>query len=205
MITPLLASFAYDNYIIKDSGAASSAGTSQRETAKAGLQRANTTAGHTSITEEAAISTSWERDSALLAEANIREDGPASTGNLVKDTFAKAGRLASNQNHFGRLASTRAGIYEQAQRGIDAAAGAVRSSSGFDAAVVKAMGAATHYVQDHLTLGHMVPGTQLLRGPLLAPLRFVIHQVFGGEIAFRQAQLRATRELLRAIPRPYIS
>jgi hypothetical protein len=62
------------------------------------------------------------------------------------------------------------------------------------------MGTASHLVQDHLTLGHMVPGTHLFAGAVGAPLRFVVHQVFGGEIALRRAQINATRYLLTRYP-----
>ena len=98
----------------------------------------------------------------------------------------KAKALATNQDHFGRLPSTIDSLRAQA---ADAANGSFGE-------YVAAVGRATHYVQDHLTLGHMVPGTRLFAGPVGAPVRFVVHQVFGGEIAFRDAQIRATRSFL---------
>ncbi|MFN8628237.1 MAG: toxin TcdB middle/N-terminal domain-containing protein [Candidatus Binatia bacterium] len=61
---------------------------------------------------------------------------------------------------------------------------------------LKNVGAATHYIQDSLTLGHMVPGTQLLAGPLGAPFRFLIHQTFGGEVFLRESWRTETLQFL---------
>ena len=68
----------------------------------------------------------------------------------------------------------------------------------------RAVGGATHHIQDPFALGHTVPGTSALRGPVAAPLRFLIHNAVGGEITFRQASYDATLRLLaRQCTRPY--
>src|SRR6185369_2739543 len=74
VVTPLLASYSYDNYIIKDSGASSGVGSSQRELAKGGLQNVNTSVGHTNITEQATQGTGWERNAGELVKYNLAED-----------------------------------------------------------------------------------------------------------------------------------
>jgi RHS repeat-associated protein len=199
VVTPLLASYSYDNYIIKDSGAASGIGSSQRELAKAGVQNVNTSVGHTNITEQAAQGTGWERNAGELVKYNLAEDGPAPTGCAVREFFGKARALLTNQEHFGRLPSTIKGIGARVSpvlEGIDNAAPSAARDADLFMPYRQAVGAATHYVQDHLTLGHMVPGTRIFAGPVAAPVRFVIHQVFGGEIAFRNAQIRATHTFL---------
>jgi len=187
--TGLAASYAYDNYVIKDSGNPGGTSSSQRELAKAGAQRVNTTTGHTSITEEAAVGTGWENFSKQLTRYNTLEDGPDEFAGQVK-------ALLNNQDHFGRLPATIKAINR------DAVTAVVRNSAGeviSRVGTVESVGAATHFIQDHLTLGHMLPGASLFAGPIGTPIRFVVHQVFGGEVAFRDAQLRATRDLLRSV------
>jgi RHS repeat-associated protein len=187
----LLGSYVYDNFVIQDSGAGLGGAATQRAVAKNGVQQVNTTTGHTTVTEEAALGTGWENQSSVLARANVAQDG---AGGLL----ARSGSALNNQAHFGRLPATVGKIRAELDGLVGGNAskllgmGPGAASSGFG----RALGAASHYVQDHLTLGHMVPGTALFVGPVGAPVRFVIHQVFGGEIAFRNAQVRATRALL---------
>jgi hypothetical protein len=198
IVAPLISSYAYDNYIIKDSGAASAAGESQREAAKGGVQQANTLEGHTTTTIEAADqSTGYERYAATVSEYNVLKDGPAPTGNCLRDLWNKAVALSMNHDHFGRLPASLDSIYRDVQSVVDALGDPLQRT---EEMFWKVIGEGSHLVQDHLTLGHMVPGTSLLWGPPGAPLRFVIHQVFGGEVAFRNAQVRATRELLLKFP-----
>jgi RHS repeat-associated protein len=193
----LLGSYIYDNFVIRASGGTLGSGATQRAAAKTGLVRANTTAGHTSVTEEAALGTGWESQSMALAKANVAEDGIGGIGTRINGVL-------NNQAHFGRLPAT----LEKIQAELDGLVAGSASkllgvtSAGAPTGFVHALGAASHYVQDHLTLGHMVPGTALFGGPLGAPVRFVIHQVFGGEVAFRRAQVRATRSLLASYGAP---
>jgi RHS repeat-associated protein len=187
----LLGSYVYDNFIVRDSGSSLGTGPTQRAAARVGAQRVNTTAGHMSVTEQATLGTGWESQSHVLANANVAQDG---SGGF----FGRAAALMSNESHFGRLPATMEKIHAELDGLLAGSASKllgmnpVGATSGF----VRALGGASHYVQDHLTLGHMVPGTALFAGPVGAPVRFVIHQVFGGEIAFRNAQVRATRALL---------
>jgi RHS repeat-associated protein len=190
----LAGSYAYDGYVIKDSGASFSAGSSQRAVARDGIQYANTKIGHANVTEEASVGTGWGHQASSLVRSNIAQDG---SGGFL----GRLRTVLNNQEHFGRLPSTMSKITGAIDSAIDSGSSDLLGVS-LDVAngpldvYTRAVGAATHYVQDHLTLGHMVPGTSLFSGPVGAPIRFVIHQVFGGEIAFRDAQIRATRSLL---------
>ena len=107
----------------------------------------------------------------MIADANLNEDVRISNWR--------------NQSHFSQGATRRLGTL----RGLAATAA---GDSRF-----QYIGAATHYVQDGLTLGHMVPGTQLLAGPLGAPFRFLIHQTFGGEIYLRESWRTETLRFLQ--------
>lgn len=65
------------------------------------------------------------------------------------------------------------------------------------------VGRALHHLQDRYALGHIFPGTGYLPGPWWAPVRFVIHNVVGGEVTFREAQDAAGTQFLgsfQAIP-----
>jgi hypothetical protein len=68
----------------------------------------------------------------------------------------------------------------------------------------KAVGSALHHLQDQYALGHIFPGTSLFKGPIGAPIRFLIHNAIGGEITFTQASERASLEFLESISRPPI-
>ena len=62
-----------------------------------------------------------------------------------------------------------------------------------------AAGSASHHLQDQYALGHIVPGTHLLAGPIGAPFRALIHQTFGGEVTFLGAQRRATLQFFQTL------
>jgi hypothetical protein len=190
----LAGSYAYDGYLIKDSGAAFSTGGSQRAAAREGIYPANTRIGHANVTEEASVGTGWGHQATSLVRSNIAQDGS-------RGVLGRLRAVLNNQEHFGRLPSSMPTISGAIETAVDGGASDLLGVSldvgtGPLDVYTRAVGAATHYVQDHLTLGHMVPGTSLFSGPIGAPIRFVIHQVFGGEIAFRDAQIRATRSLL---------
>jgi hypothetical protein len=193
--TALAGSYAYDGYIIKDSGTGISSGTSQRGVARDGIRQANTRLGHANVTEEASVGTGWGHQASALVRSNIAQDGPGGF-------LGRLRAVMNNQEHFGRLPSSMpkltAGIDSAIETGSSGLLGLRLDVVGGPLDVyTRAVGASTHYIQDHLTLGHMIPGTSLFSGPVGAPIRFVIHQVFGGEIAFRNAQIRATRSLLQ--------
>jgi len=192
--TALAGSYAYDGYVIKDSGGTFPAGHSQRAVARDGIRQINTRIGHTNVTEEASVGTGWSHQATSLMRSNVAQDG---TGGFL----SRLRTALNNQEHFGRLSSTMPKITGAVDSAIDGSASELLGVSldlanGPLDAYTRAVGSATHYVQDHLTVGHMVPGTSLFSGPIGAPIRFVIHQVFGGEVAFRDAQIRATRSLL---------
>jgi len=159
-----------------------------------GVQNANTTAAHSSVTREAAVGTGWERVDEALVESNLAQDGSGAS------FFGRLKALATNEDHFGRLSDSLGAIRADVDRSFASSVRVYASSSLLSShagtAYVEMVSRAAHLIQDHLTLGHMVPGASLFAGPLGAPVRLVIHQVFGGEIAFRQAQIRATRDLL---------
>ncbi len=193
LVGGLAGSYYYDSRMVADSGAAS---TSQRGQAKAAVTNANTTTAHANITTEAAVDTGWASESASLLRENLAADGGG--GGLTERITA----ALNNQGHFGRLPQTMKSIVAGLEE-VYASADPSRSGlTAYRGEILRAMGRATHLVQDHLTLGHMVPGTSAFAGALGAPLRFVIHQSFGGEIAFRRAQLSATRALLGSFPPP---
>jgi RHS repeat-associated protein len=192
--TALAGSYAYDGYIARDSGAASSSGASQRAVTREGIRTVNTRVGHANVTQEASVGTGWGHQASTLVRSNVAQDGSGSFLNRLR-------AVMNNQEHFGRLPSSLPNITSAVDGAIDSGASDLLGlrldvAGGPLDVYTRAVGAATHYVQDHLTLGHMVPGTSIFSGPAGAPIRFVIHQVFGGEIAFRDAQIRATRALL---------
>jgi len=138
---------------------------------KGNFAPASNTATH-ATTEGLARSAGYLPDQAkLIAAANLNEDVRISIWN--------------NQSHFS-LGAKQA-FQKYSTRAI-VSAGIHR---------LKNVGSATHYIQDSLTLGHMVPGTQLLAGPLGAPFRFLIHQTFGGEIFLRESWRAETLQFLQ--------
>lgn len=113
---------------------------------------------------------------------------PAEAREILGGNLARDINPWDNADHFDALShQTAAGARQQAI--------ATAGESGY----LQTAGTATHHIQDPYALGHIVPGTSALRGPVGAPLRFIIHQTAGGEITFRQASYNSTLEFLRAV------
>lgn len=133
---------------------------------------------HTNITMMAAEDAGFSRADAEQITAR----------NLTRDL-----NLWRNEDHFDFLARDTA-------KGLQADALAVRwDQAGARDSFLTAVGGATHHIQDPFALGHTLPGTSALRGPVAAPLRFLIHNAIGGEISFRQASYEATLNYLRDV------
>jgi hypothetical protein len=112
--------------------------------------------------------------------------------NLERD--AGLTNLLNNESHFDYAARQ---AFEEFSGRADALA---RGGATWEnPALLKAVGNATHHLQDQYALGHILPGTSLLRGAPGAPFRFIIHNVIGGEVAFRQASYDATRNFLQSL------
>lgn len=141
-----------------------------------GSDMCSNTSDHTNITAMAAEDAGFSQgDADLIVQ-----------GNLLRDR-----NLWENQDHFDFLANDTA-------KELRASAESIASSrDGARAAILDAVGATTHHIQDPFALGHTVPGTSALTGPVAAPLRFLIHNAVGGEITFRQASYDATLNYLR--------
>ena len=161
---------------------------------------ASTTTEHLTITEEAAMDTGFEHVADELAKYNVEQDGGFGT------QWERLWRQLNNEGHFGRVSERWDDIHKVAATVArpDGSYGPLPLPVIFEDSVAGKLnipfaGAAAHFTQDFLTLGHMVPGTSLLAGPLGAPARLVIHQVFGGEIGFWNAQLRMTRALFSEV------
>ncbi|RMD82715.1 MAG: hypothetical protein D6815_08515 [Candidatus Dadabacteria bacterium] len=193
------ASYAYDHFVIKTGRSApAERAVSSREVVKEGqdgLRRVSTSADHATMSEASVAGTEYERFGPALSKYNVEQDG---FGKFAE----RAGYTLSNEGHFGTVLDHMADLREVARTvaRADGSYGPLPLPVIFEKSVaglgnVPFMGAAQHFLQDFLTLGHMVPGTSFFAGPLGAPFRLVIHQVFGGEIGFRQAQLRLSREL----------
>lgn len=136
------------------------------------------TSDHTSLTAMAA-------EDAGFSQADAER---ITAGNLLRDK-----NLWDNQDHFDFLATqTATGLKANAD---DLSWGLPGTGEQF----LKTVGGATHHIQDPFALGHTVPGTSALRGPVAAPLRFLIHNAVGGEISFRQASYDATLRYLREV------
>ena len=114
--------------------------------------------------------------------------------NLARD--GGAWDVLNNQSHFDYAAQD-----AFARFGGDARAA---YQVGDVPAFYKAVGGALHHLQDQYALGHMFPGTSLFRGPVGAPIRFLIHNAVGGEITFTQASERASLQFLESLSRPAI-
>ncbi|MBX3024857.1 VCBS repeat-containing protein [bacterium] len=136
------------------------------------------TTDHTNITAMAAEDAGFSK-----AEA-----GWITEGNLMRDR-----NLWNNQDHFDFLARDTAGQLKGEATSVNWSAPDGRE------AFLRTVGGATHHIQDPYALGHTLPGTSALRGPVAAPLRFLIHNAVGGEISFRQASYDATLRYLREV------
>ncbi|HSP96255.1 MAG TPA: toxin TcdB middle/N-terminal domain-containing protein [Candidatus Dormibacteraeota bacterium] len=141
-----------------------------------GSKMCSNTTDHTDITTMAA-------EDAGFSRADVQQ---ITQGNLVRDQ-----NLWRNEDHFDFLAKETAGKLQSDARNINWYSPEARTE------FLKAVGGATHHIQDPFALGHTVPGTSALRGPVAAPLRFLIHNAVGGEISFRQASYDATLRFLR--------
>jgi RHS repeat-associated protein len=141
-----------------------------------GSSMCSNTSDHTNITTMAA-------EDAGFSKADADQ---ITQGNLLRDR-----NLWDNQDHFDLLANDTARDLRQSVAKMSSEPGHTRG------AILKAVGATTHHIQDPFALGHTVPGTSALRGPVAAPLRFLIHNAVGGEITFRQASYDATLNYLR--------
>ncbi len=204
VVAALGASAAYDHAILKstrlpEEGAAESAREMVEEEG-AVFRPASTTTEHLTITEEAAMDTGLEHVADELAKYNVEQDGGFGT------QWERLWRQLNNEGHFGRVSERWDDIHKVAATVArpDGSYGPLPLPVIFEDSVAGKLnipfaGAAAHFTQDFLTLGHMVPGTSLLAGPLGAPARLVIHQVFGGEIGFWNAQLRMTRALFSEV------
>jgi RHS repeat-associated protein len=138
----------------------------------------STTATHTDITTMAAADSGFTDGEARQILA----------GNLAEDL-----NLWTNEDHFDFLS-------QQVASGNTAAAmTAADPSAGLGSDLFKYTGAALHHVQDPYALGHIFPGTSGFGGPAGAPVRFLLHNLVGGEISFRQASYDASLQLLRNV------
>lgn len=133
---------------------------------------------HTNVTTMAAEDAGFTQEQARDITA----------GNLLRDR-----NLWRNEDHFDFLANSTAANSRTAAENL------AQSSLSGSEAFFKAVGATTHHIQDPFALGHTLPGTSALRGPVAAPLRFLIHNAVGGEISFRQASYDATLRYLREV------
>ena len=165
------ASYGFDQAWGDDLG-----GSITRDSGQSGSDMCSNTTDHTNITMMAADDAGFSR-----ADANA-----ITQGNVLRDR-----NLWDNQDHFDFLANETAAHLKEQARTVDWSLPTARSD------FLKAVGGATHHVQDPFALGHTVPGTSALRGPVAAPLRFLIHNAVGGEITFRQASYDATLRYLR--------
>ncbi|MDX2170025.1 MAG: toxin TcdB middle/N-terminal domain-containing protein [Deltaproteobacteria bacterium] len=139
----------------------------------------STTATHTDITSMAA------------ADAGFSD---AEAQQILAGSLAEDLNLWGNEDHFDFLSQQAAGANSRA------AMLAADPTNGLGAQrMFQYTGAALHHVQDPYALGHVVPGTSAFGGPLGAPARFLIHNLAGGEVTFRQASYDASLQLLRDV------
>jgi RHS repeat-associated protein len=166
------ASYGFDQAWGNDLG-----GSITRDTSgQSGSNMCSNTTDHTNITTMAA-------EDAGFSHADAQE---ITSGNLIRDQ-----NLWRNEDHFDFLSQ------KTSQQLRPNAGDFSWSQPETRTQYLQAVGAATHHLQDPFALGHTLPGTSLLRGPVAAPLRFLIHNAIGGEITFRQASYDATLNYLR--------
>ena len=157
-----------------DSNFINPSGDLARIEAKGDFQPVSNTATHSSTEGLARDAGFTPAQAAQITEANVAQDQPWSS-------------MFKNQQHFDFGAM---GEFERLSTKALGASNDARLAFG---------GAATHYLQDAHTLGHMFPGTHLLSGPLGAPLRFIIHQTVGGEVFFHESWRNDTLQFLRQL------
>jgi len=173
MATGLLASVGYDELFLNpggDLGRAKGGGS---------LGDCSTTGDHTKITLAAAEDAGFSSaDSATILDANLARD----RGFL---------NTLNNQDHFDFGARAAFGTFrDQAEQLLR------RPTDATSASVLQKLGGASHHLEDQFAMGHMFPGTSYAKGVVGAPIRFIIHNLVGGEVTFRQASYEATRDFL---------
>jgi len=162
------ASYVYDSNFISPGG-----DLAQIE-GKGDFAPVSNTATHAS-TEGLARSVGYTpAQAAAIKEANLAQDQPW-------------WRALANESHFDAAASNR---FSELRGDALWRVGRIED-------FYRNTGAATHYLQDAHTLGHIFPGTHFLGGTLGAPLRFLIHQSVGGEVFFRDSWQADTLQFLR--------
>jgi RHS repeat-associated protein len=173
MTVGLFASVAYDQAFLNPSG------DFQRIDTGGNGGVCSTTGDHADITLAAAADAGFgSADANAILEANLAQD---------RGTWT----VLNNQSHFDYGA-------QQAVENFDHQALNLLKPRNIDRpAFLDAIGRATHHIQDQYALGHQLPGTSALKGVPGAPFRFIIHNVIGGEVAFRQASYDATRDYLQ--------
>jgi RHS repeat-associated protein len=175
VVSGLLASVGYDQAFLEPDGALA------RIEATGDCGSCSNTGTHTDITLAAAEDAGYSAsDSQAILQANLaRDEG--------------AWNLLNNQDHFDFGA--RAAFKDFKEK-----AAALIGNSADDAHrdMLEALGSATHHLQDQYALGHVLPGTSFFGTPAGAPIRFIVHNLVGGEVTFRQASYDATREFLQS-------
>lgn len=169
-----VASFAFDQLLAEHFS-----GPIERAVGQNGAQMCSNTSTHSDITTMAALDAGFSPEQAeALRKANLFQD---------QDVW-------NNQSHFDFGA-------QEAERALRGEARALVQTAefgkGYSADYLDAIGAASHHVQDQYALGHILPGTSALKGPVAGPLRFLIHNTIGGEITFRQSSYDATLKLFQ--------
>lgn len=125
---------------------------------KGAFKTVSNTTTHTSLTEQAAAAAGFNQsESSVILQSNLAQDLS----------------VANNEAHFDSAAKDTFARF---------AAAAKQTGGPMDA--LRNVGAASHYLQDQYTLGHIFPGTHLLAGSPGALFRAIIHQTVGGEVSF---------------------
>lgn len=137
-----------------------------------GIENVSSVATHNNMTRVAARDAGFSgSDAGHISAANLAEDND----------------MWNNQDHFGFGAQRAFRNYSRE------ATAALRSGGPHSSQFLVAAGRASHHLQDQYALGHLIPGTHTFAGRAGAPLRSVIHQIFGGEATFLGPQYNATR------------
>jgi RHS repeat-associated protein len=174
LVTGLFASVGYDQAFLRTDGVLA------RSESTGDFPSCSNTCAHTDITLAAAEDAGFSRnESHAILQSNLARDrGWWNTLN--------------NQDHFDFGAQGAVDKYGALARGL------IKGGADLNHAdVLEALGSATHHVEDQFALGHITPGTSLFGGPAGSPIRFIVHNLVGGEVTFRQASYDATREFLQ--------
>jgi hypothetical protein len=169
----LLASVGYDQAFLAPDGALA------RIEGRGDCGPCSNTGTHTDITLAAAEDAGYSAsESQQILAANLaRDEG--------------MWNLLNNQDHFDFAA-------QEAFKSFKDQAAELTGSAGDGRQVLTALGSASHHLQDQYAVGHILPGTSFFRTPVGAPIRFIVHNLVGGEVTFRQASYDATREFLQS-------